>query len=121
MTWFVILNLAVWCVSVFIYVRALFRWLQIKRYFQDVLPSCDKKCIKFFPRYPLWYYRMASTPWYNRIAEDLVKRNQTLMEYDKAKAEQLIRAEKLMYWSWLPIGLATSVFAYLILVAKWRF
>ena len=110
MKWFVILNLAVWCVSVFIYVRALFRWFRIKRYFRNTLPSGKNECIKFFPRYPLWYYRTASTPWYNRIAEDLEKRNQILMEYDKEKAVQLILAEKQMFWFWSLAGISTAIF-----------
>ena len=110
---FVILNLAVWCVSVFIYLRALVRWFRIKWYFQNMLPYSEQECIKVFPRYPLWYYKMRSTPWNDRIAEDLEKRNQILMEYDKEKAEQLILAEKQMFWAWIPIGLATAVFLYL--------
>ena len=52
---------------------------------------------------------MRSTPWNDRIAKDLVKRNQILMEYDKAKAEQLIRAEKQMFFSTIPVGIATII------------
>ena len=110
MKWLVILNLAVLGVSVFIYLRALVRWFRIKWYFQNMLPYSEQECIKVFPRYPLWYYRMASTPWYNRVAEDLEKRNQILMEHDKEKAARLILAEKQMFWAWIPIGLATAVF-----------
>ena len=108
MKWFVILNLAVWCVSVFIW-GALVRWFRIKWYFQNKLPYCEQECIKVFPRYPLWYYRMASTPWYKRIAEDLVKRNQILKGYDKEKAAQLILAEKQMFFSTSPVGIATII------------
>lgn len=116
MTWLIILYLASVGISVFIWGRALFRWFQIKWYFQNILPACEKECIRVFPRYPLWHYRMLSTPWYDRIAEDLVKRNQVLMEYDKAKAEQLILAEKQMYWSWSAGALATGIFAvYLVM------
>lgn len=66
---------------------------------------------KVFPRYPLGYYKMRSTPWNDRIAKDLVKRNQILMEYDKAKAEQLVSAEKELYWSWSAGAIATGIFA----------
>ena len=117
MKWFVILNLAVWCVSVFIYVRALFRWFRIKWYFQNTLPYSEQECIKVFPRYPLWYYKMRSTPWNDRIAKDLVKRNQILMEYDKAKAEQLVHAEKQMFFSTIPVGIATII-AVIYLIKK---
>ena len=110
MTWLIIPYLTVVGISVFIWGRALFRWFKEKEYFQNTLPYCDKGCIKFFPRYPLGHYRMCSSPWYNRVAEDLEKRNQILMEYDKEKAAQLILAEKQMFWAWIPIGLATAVF-----------
>ena len=113
MKWLFILFLVAEVISVFIYVRALFRWFRIKWYFQNTLPYCEQECIKVFPRYPLWYYKMRSTPWNDRIAEDLEKRNQILMEHDKEKAEQLILAEKQMFWAWIPIGLATAVFLYL--------
>ena len=116
MIWLVILYLIVLGISVFIYVWALFRWFRIKWYFQNTLPYCENECIKVFPRYPLWYYKMRSTPWNDRIAEDLVKRNQILMEYNKEKAEQLILAEKEMFWSWGPIGIATAVFLCLFFV-----
>ena len=116
MKWLVILYLAAVGTSVFIWGRALFRWFRIKWYFQNILPGCEKECIRVFPRYPLWHYRMLSTPWYDRIAEDLVKRNQVLMEYDKVKAEQLILAEKRMFWSWSAGALATGIFAFYLLM-----
>ena len=109
MKWFVILFLAAGGISVFIYVRALVRWFQIKWYFQNTLPYCEQECIKVFPRYPLWYYKMRSTPWNDKIAEDLMRRNQVLMDFDKAKAEQLIRAEKQMFFSTIPVGIATII------------
>ena len=83
MKWIIILFLVAGGISVFIYVLALFRWFQIKWYFQNTLPYSEQECIKGFPRYPLWYYKMRSTPWNDRIAKDLVKRNQILMEYDE--------------------------------------
>lgn len=112
MKWLIILYLIVLAGSICIYVRALFRWFQAKRYFRNALPYCEKECIKFFPRYPLWHYRMCSTPWYDKIAKDLVKRNQILMGYDKENAEQLIRAEKQLFWSWSVGGVATAIFAF---------
>ena len=113
MKWINILFLVAGGISVFIYVLALFRWFQIKWYFQNTLPYSEQECIKVFPRYPLWYYKMRSTPWNDRIAKDLVKRNQILIEYDKAKAEQLVHAEKQMFFSTIPVGIATAVFLYL--------
>ena len=109
MKWINILFLVAGGISVFIYVLALFRWFQIKWYFQNTLPYSEQECIKVFPRYPLWYYKMRSTPWNDRIAKDLVKRNQILMEYDKAKAEQLVHAEKQMFFSTSPVGIATII------------
>ena len=109
MKWIIILFLVAGGISVFIYVLALFRWFQIKWYFQNTLPYSEQECIKVFPRYPLWYYKMRSTPWNDKIAEDLVKRNQILMEYDKAKAEQLVHAEKQMFFSTIPVGIATII------------
>lgn len=117
MKWINILFLVAGGISVFIYVRALFRWFRIKWYFQNTLPYSEQECIKVFPRYPLWYYKMRSTPWNDRIAKDLVKRNQILMEYDKAKAEQLVRAEKQMFFSTIPVGIATII-AVIYLIMK---
>ena len=109
MKWLIILFLVAGGISVFIYVRALFRWFRIKWSFQNTLPYSEQECIKVFPRYPLLYYKMRSTPWNDKIAEDLVRRNKVLMDFDKAKAEQLIRAEKQMFWSTLPVGIATII------------
>ena len=116
MKWFVILFLVAGGISVFIYVRALVRWFQIKWYFQNTLPYCEQECIKVFPRYPLWYYKMRSTPWNDKIAEDLVRRNQVLMDFDKAKAEQLIRAEKQMFFSTIPVGIATIIAVFYLMM-----
>ena len=117
MKWFDILFRVAGGISVFIYVLALFRWFQIKWYFQNTLPYSEQECIKVFPRYPLWYYKMRSTPWNDRIAKDLVKRNQILMEYDKAKAEQLVHAEKQMFFSTIPVGIA-AIIAVIYLIMK---
>ena len=117
MKWLFILFLVAGGISVFIYVLALVRWFRIKWYFQNMLPYCEQECIKVFPRYPLWYYKMRSTPWNDKIAEDLVRRNQVLMDFDKAKAEQLIRAEKQMFFSTIPVGIATII-AVIYLIMK---
>ena len=111
MIWLVILYVTVLVVSLFFYLRALFRWFRIKWYFQNTLPNCENECIKVFPRYPLFYYKMRPAPWNKRIAEELVKRNKVLMEYDKEKAEQLISAEKELYWSWSAGAISTWLFA----------
>ena len=116
MKWINILFLVAGGISVFIYVLALFRWFQIKWYFQNTLPYSEQECIKVFPRYPLWYYKMRSTPWNDRIAKDLVKRNQILMEYDKAKAEQLVHAEKQMFFSTIPVGIATIIAVFYLMM-----
>ena len=34
------------------------------------------------------------------------------MEYNREKAEQLIRAEKQLFWSWSVGGVATAIFAF---------
>jgi len=117
MKWLIILYLAAVGISAVIYVRALVRWFRIKWYFQYTLPSCDNECIKVFPRYPLFYYKMRPTPWNDKIAKDLLERNKILMEYDKEKAAQLILAEKQMFFSTVPVGIATII-AVLYLVMK---
>ena len=109
MKWLIILFLAAGAISVFIYVRALFWWFKVKWYFQNLLPACENECIRIFPRYPLFYYKMRSTPWNDKLAEDLVKRNRILMEYDREKAEQLIRAEKQMFYSTIPVAIVTII------------
>lgn len=111
MIWLVILYIPVLVVSLFFYLRALFRWFRIKWYFQNTLPNCENECIKVFPRYPLFYYKMRSTRWNKRIAEGVVRRNEILMEYDKENAEQLIRAEQELFWSWSAGAIATGIFA----------
>jgi len=111
MIWLVILYVPVMGVSVFIFVRALFRWFRIKWYFQNTLPNCENECIKVFPRYPLFYYKMRPSPWNKRIAEGVVRRNEILMKYDKENAEQLIHAEQELFWSWSAGAIATGIFA----------
>lgn len=53
---------------------------------------------------------MRSTPWNKRIAEGVVRRNEILMKYDKENAEQLISAEKELYWSWSAGAIANGDF-----------
>ena len=110
MIWLVILYVPLICVSVFVFVRAIFRHIDAKEYFWNNLPDCEKDCINCLPRYPLFYYK-GCWGWRGKIAEELEKRNKILMEYNKEKAEQLIRAEKDLYWSWIAGGLSTWIFA----------
>ena len=110
MIWLVILYVPVMGVSVFFFVRGIYRHIDAKEYFWNNLPDCEKDCINCLPRYPLFYYKMRSTPWNDKIAENLVKRNKVLMEYNREKAEQLIRAEKELFWSWSAGALATGIF-----------
>ena len=111
MIWLVILYVPVMGVSVFIFVRAIFRHIDAKEYFWNNLPDCEKDCINCLPRYPLFHYKNKMGSWNRKIAEELVKRNKVLMEYNKEKAEQLISAEKELYWSWSAGALATGIFA----------
>ena len=112
MIFFVILYLIVMGVSVFIFVRAIFRHIDAKGYFWNALPNCEKDCIDRLPRYPLSHYKQRMTPWNRKISEELVKRNKVLMEYNREKAEQLISAEKELYWSWSAGAIATGIFAF---------
>ena len=56
MIWLVILYVPLICVSVFVFVRAIFRHIDAKEYFWNNLPDCEKDCINCLPRYPLFYY-----------------------------------------------------------------
>ena len=118
MTWLIILYVTVLVVSLFFYLRALFRWFRIKWYFQNTLPNCENECIKVFPRYPLFYYKMRPSPWNKRIAEGVVRRNEILMKYDKENAEQLIHADQELFWSWSAGAIATGIFAFLCVMMK---
>lgn len=111
MIWLVILYVPVMGVSVFIFVRAIFRHIDAKEYFWNNLPDCEKDCINCLPRYPLFHYKDKMGSWNRKIAEELVKRNKVLMEYNKEKAEQLISAEKELYWSWSAGAISTWLFA----------
>ena len=112
MIWLVILYVPLIGVSVFVFVRAIFKHIDAKEYFWNVLPDCEKDCINCMPRYPLFHYKQRMCPWNRTIAEDLVKRNKVLMEYNREKAEHLISEEKELYWSWSAGALATGIFAF---------
>lgn len=115
MTWLIILNYVVLALSGFVYVRALFRYFSLTWYFQNILPDCERDCIKFFPRYPLFYYKMRPSPWNKRIAEGVVRRNEILMKYDREKAEQLILAEKQIFFSFGPFAFTTVIAVFSVL------
>ena len=110
MIWLVILYVPLIGVSVFFFVRAIFKHIDAKEYFWNNLPDCEKDCINCLPRYPLFYYK-GCWGWRGKIAEELEKRNKILMEYNREKAEQLIRAEKDLYWSWIAGAISTWLFA----------
>ena len=57
MIWLVILYVPVIGVSVFVFVRAIFRHINAKEYFWNNLPDCEKDCINCLPRYPLFHYK----------------------------------------------------------------
>ena len=116
MIWLFILYVPVLCVSVCIYVRALFRFIKVKEFFWNSLPERDKDCINGFPnglpRYPIsGYYQKHPLPWAKETVDELLKRNEILLKYDKEKAEQLFLAEKQLYWSLSAGVLATGIFA----------
>ena len=110
MIWLVILYVPVMSVSVFFFVRAIFKHIDAKEYFWNVLPDCEKDCINCLPRYPL-SYSQGCWGWRGKIAEEIVKRNKILMEYNKEKAEQLIRAEKDLCWTWATGAISTWILA----------
>lgn len=123
MKWFVILYLPVLCVSVCIYVRALFRLIKVKEFFWNSLPERDKECINGFPnglpRYPISdYYKKHPLPWAKETVDELLKRNEILLKYDKEKAKQLILAEKQLFYSLNTAVIATGIFALLFFVVK---
>ncbi len=110
MIWLVVLYVPVMGVSVFFFVRAIFRHINAKEYFWNNLPDSEKECINCFPRYPLSCYQ-GRWGWRRKIAVELVKRNKIFMEYNREKAEQLILAEKHLYWFWNTGVIATWIFA----------
>ena len=97
MTWFIILYLIVFAVVLVLFIRALYRYLNLKEDFRNMLPDIDKECVNGIHKYPLYYYRMQHSFSKNKIINELARRYETLRKYDREKAEQLIRAEKRMW------------------------
>ena len=55
MKWFVILYFPVLGVSVCFFVRALYRYLNLKEDFRNMLPDCEKECVNAYGKYNLYY------------------------------------------------------------------
>ena len=64
MKWFVILYLPILCISVFIFLRALLRFIKVKEFFGNTLPDNEKECINGFPngfpRHPISDYYISA-------------------------------------------------------------
>ena len=123
MIWLVILYVPVMGVSVFIFVRALFRFIKVKEFFWNTLPDNEKDCINGFPnglpRHPILNrYKEHPLSWTRETADGLLKRNEILLKCDKEKAEQLFLSEKQMFYSWNTAVIATGLFAILFFVMK---
>ena len=123
MKWLIILYLPVLCISVFIFLQALFRFIKVKEFFGNTLPDNEKEYINGFPngfpRHPISnYYKEHLLPWTKETVDGLLKRNEILLKCDKEKAEQLILAEKQMFYSWNTAVIATGIFALLFFVMK---
>ena len=112
MKWFVILYLPVLFTSVFLFLRAWYRYLNLKEDFRNMLPDCEKECVNPYCRYHLFYYRYDHLS--KKIKDELVRRFETLAKHDKEKADQLIRAEKRMWGSLMVMSvcLAIGLFAF---------
>ena len=112
MKWFVILYLPVLCISVFIFIRALYRYLNLKEDFRNMLPDSEKECVNAYYKYHLYYYKYDL--WSKKIKDELVRRYETLAKYDREKADQLIRVEKRMWGSLtvMSVCLAIGLFAF---------
>lgn len=123
MIWLVILYVSVMGVSLFIFVRALFRFFNVKEYFWNILPDKEKDYINGFPnglpRYSISnYYKEHPFLWTKESVDELLKRNETLSKRDKEKAEQLFLSEKQVFYSLNTAVIATGVFAFLFFVMK---
>ena len=118
MKWFVILYLPILCISVFIFLRAWYRYLNLKEDFRNMLPDSEKECVNAYFRYHLYYYRYDNLS--KKIKDELVRRFETLAKYDREKADQLIRAEKRMWRSLMvmSVSLAIGLFAFLPKIIK---
>ena len=118
MTWFIILYLIVFGVVLVLFIRALYRYIDLKESFRNMLPDMDKECVNGLNRYPLFYYRMQHSFWNNKTINELARRYETLLKYDREKAEQLIRAEKRMWVSLTAVSVCSMIGAYLLLVRR---
>jgi len=123
MIYFVILYLTVMGVVLFIFVRALFMFFNVKEYFWNALPDSEKEWINGFPnglpRHPISkHYMEHPLPWAKETVNGLLKRNGILSKCDKEKAEKLFLSEKQMFYSWNTAVIATVVFALLYWAMK---
>ena len=116
MTWFIILYLIVFSIVLFFFIRALYRYLNLRESFQNMLPDIDKKCVNGMRRYPLYYYSCDLLR--KKIKDELARRYETLQKYDSEKAEQLIRAEKRMFAFLRAVSVCSMIGAYLLLVRR---
>ena len=112
MIWLVILYVPLICVSVFFFIRAWYRYLNLKEDFRNMLPDCEKECVNPYKRYHLFYYRYDHLS--KKIKAELVRRYETLAKHDKEKADELICAEKRMWGSLMVMSvcLAIGLFAF---------
>jgi len=113
MTWFTILYLIVFAVVIVLFIRALYRYLNLKEDFRNMLPDMDKECVNDFNRYPLYYY--SNNFLRKKIKDELARRYETLRKYDREKAEQLIRAEKRMFAFLRAVSVCLIIGVYLLL------
>ena len=118
MTWFIILYLIVFAVVLVLFIRALYRYLNLKEDFRNMLPDMDKECVNGIHKYPLYYYRMQHSFSKNKIINELARRYETLQKYDREKAGQLIRAEKRMFAFLRAVSVCLIIGAYLLLVRR---
>ena len=116
MTWFIILYLIVFGVVLVLFIRALYRYLNLKESFRNMLPDMAKECVNGIHRYPLFYYSCDLLS--KKIKDELARRYETLRKYDSEKAEQLIRAEKRMWVSLTAVSVCSMIGAYLLLVRR---
>ena len=116
MTWFIILYLIVFGVVIVLFIRALYRYLNLKEDFRNMLPDIEKECVNGVHRYPLYYF--SNNLLRKKIKDELARRYETLQKYDSEKAEQLIRAEKRMVAFLRAVSVCSMIGAYLLLVRR---
>ena len=116
MTWFIILYLIVFAVVIVLFIRALYRYLNLKESFRNKLPDIDKECVNGMRRYPIYYYNCDLLR--KKIKDELARRYETLRKYDSEKAGQLIRAEKRMFAFLRAVSVCLIIGAYLLLVRR---